>query len=173
METKYPIKNFVEQIDDVSEIPVKIPEGIIKTINHFVEHYAAMEEDAASRKPEPNKWSAKEILGHLIDSAANNHQRFVRAQHLNLTELVSYEQNEWVRIQKYNERTWKSLLLFWQSYNHHLAHIISGIPLEYLNLSFTVGSSEPVTLGYIIADYLGHMQHHLDQIEKERIDYPE
>jgi hypothetical protein len=164
MQTKYPIRNFVDRIDNIYEIPKKIPEGIIKTVNNFVEHYAGMDEHAASLKPEPNKWSPKEIVGHLIDSASNNHQRFVRAQHQDLKELVSYEQNEWVRVQRYNARSWRSLLLLWQSYNHHLAHVISGISPEHLNLSFIVGI-EPVTLGYIIVDYLGHVQHHLNQIE--------
>ncbi len=167
MITKYPIKNFVDKINDPSEIPAKISKGVIETVNNFVESHRSLDESAASYKPEPQKWSKKEILGHLIDSASNNHQRFVRAQYLNSTELISYEQNEWVQIQQYNKRSWKELVELWKSYNQHLAHIIAEIPTRYLDLTFTIGSNEPVSLGYIIVDYLGHMQHHIDQIDKK------
>ncbi|MGE5797656.1 MAG: DinB family protein [Ignavibacteria bacterium] len=167
MNTKYPIKKFVDKINDISEIPEKISSGIIQTIEYFVNNFGNKNEVLTSFKPDPQKWSCKEILGHLIDSAANNHQRFVRAQYENSNSLISYEQVEWVKIEKYNERSWKELLLFWQSYNLHLAHILSKMPLQYLKLPFIIGSNEPVTLGYIITDYLGHMQHHIDQIEKK------
>jgi hypothetical protein len=167
MKTKYPIKNFVDEINEISEIPYKISAGIGKTVDHFVQKFQNINDSDASAKADPQKWSCKEILGHLIDSAANNHQRFVRAQYENSNTLISYEQTEWVKIEKHNERSWKELLLLWQSYNLHLAHIVSKIPLQYLNISFIIGSNETVTLGYIITDYLGHMQHHIDQIEKK------
>ncbi len=167
MKTKYPIKNFVDEINEISEIPEKISEGIRNTVENFVNRFQNINDSDASAKTDPQKWSCKEILGHLIDSAANNHQRFVRAQYENSNSLISYEQVEWVKIEKHNERSWKELLLLWQSYNLHLAHIVSKIPLQYLNISFIIGSNETVTLGYIITDYLGHMQHHIDQIEKK------
>jgi hypothetical protein len=165
MQTKYPIKNFVDEINEISEIPEKISAGIRKTVEDFINRFHNKNDFAASAKPDPQKWSAKEIIGHLIDSAANNHQRFVRAQYENSNTLISYEQTEWVKIEKHNERSWKELLSFWQSYNLHLAHLISKMPLQYLNLPFSIGSNKPVTLGYIIVDYLGHMQHHIEQIE--------
>jgi hypothetical protein len=157
----------VDKINEYSEIPKKIPDGIRKTVEDFIKRFENKNDSAASAKPDPQKWSAKEIIGHLIDSAANNHQRFIRAQYENSNILISYEQNEWVKIEKHNERNWKELVLLWKSYNLHLAHIISKIPHQYLNSTFTTGSGEPVTLGYIIVDYLGHIQHHIAQIEKK------
>jgi hypothetical protein len=169
MKTNYPLKNFADEINDSSEIPKKIPDGIRKTVEDFVYRFQDKDDSDASVKPDPQKWSCKEILGHLIDSAANNHQRFIRAQYENSNILISYEQNEWVKLERHNERSWKELIALWQSYNLHLAHIISGIPLQYLNLSFKTGSDKPVTLGYIIVDYLGHLHHHIAQIEKKLI----
>ncbi|HVO73073.1 MAG TPA: DinB family protein [Ignavibacteriaceae bacterium] len=167
IQTKYPIRHFAEPINEVSEIPDKISNGIRKTVEDFILKFQNLGEIDASAKPNPDKWSIKEILGHLIDSAANNHQRFVRAQYENSNKLISYEQNEWVKIEKHNDRSWKELIFLWQFYNLHLAHLISKMPQIYLSRSFTIGSDEPVGLGYIIIDYLGHMQHHIDQIEKK------
>jgi len=166
MKTKYPINNFVENLDDQSAIPGKIANGIRKTVEDFTGRFDNLDEAKASQKSRPDKWSRKEILGHLIDSASNNHQRFVRAQYLKAVNLPNYEQMDWVNLQKYGQRTWKELLLFWKSYNLHLAHIIDHMPEECLNVSCIIGPNEPTTLGFIVVDYLGHMQHHLRQIEQ-------
>jgi len=81
-----------------------------------------------SQKPAPNKWSPKEIIGHLIDSASNNHQRFVRA---NLQEdfiFLGYQQDDWVNIQQYQLADWQFLVTFWQNYNLHIANLMDSIP---------------------------------------------
>jgi hypothetical protein len=166
MKTKYPIERFVESLDDDSEIPGKIADGIRKTAEDFASRFEYFEEAKASQKPQPDKWSRKEILGHLIDSASNNHQRFVRARYLKDSNFLSYEQKEWVSIQRYNSCSWKELLDFWKSYNLHLAHVIEHMPMDSLQVSGTLGASGEVTIGYIIVDYLGHMQHHLRQIDR-------
>ncbi|MGD1043850.1 MAG: DinB family protein [Bacteroidota bacterium] len=166
MKTKYPIERFVDKIDDLSMIPEKIADGIRKTIEDFAVRLENLEEAKASQKSQPDKWSRKEILGHLIDSAANNHQRFVRVQYLKDLNLPPYDQIEWVKIQQYSLRTWKELLTLWKSYNFHLAHIIKHMPTDCLRIQITIGSGEPVTIGYVVEDYLGHMQHHLRQIEQ-------
>ena len=166
MKTKYPIERFVDKINDLSEIPEKIAEGIRKTVEDFAERLENLEEAKASQKPQPDKWSRKEILGHLIDSASNNHQRFVRAQYVKDFSFPPYEQTEWVRIQHYGSLPWKELLTFWKSYNFHLAHIIQNMPVECLQVPYMLGSGELVTIGYVVVDYLGHMQHHLQQIEQ-------
>jgi hypothetical protein len=166
MKTKYPILQFVDTMESISIIPEKISEGIRRTVVDFTERFKNLDEVRASQKKGPEAWSQKEVLGHLIDSASNNHQRFVRIQYLKSRDFLAYDQNEWVKRQKYESRTWKELLLFWESYNFHLAHIINYLPLECLQISCTIGSNEPLTIGYIVVDYLGHMQHHLQQIER-------
>src|SRR5262245_10195957 len=82
-----------------------------------------IDESTASRRPGPGKWSHKETIGHLIDSAANNHQRFVRLQMQEHLELIGYDGDEWVRLERYQERSWLDLLTLWESYNRHLAHV--------------------------------------------------
>ncbi len=118
----------------------------------------------ASVRPAAGGWSRKEILGHLIDSAANNHHRFVRAQETEEFTFPGYEQEHWVSSQGYNERPWPELVELWRLYNRHLAHVISRIPERRLAVSCMVGAGEPVTLGYLVEDYLVHLKHHLRQL---------
>jgi hypothetical protein len=110
------------------------------------------------------KWSAKLVLGHLVDSAANNHQRFVRVQAEADLSLPGYAQDFWVDTQRYRDRAWPDLIELWSSYNRHLAHVIGHIAEANGNVRCTIGDGPPVTLRYVALDYVGHVQHHLRQI---------
>jgi len=135
--------------------------------------------EAQSReKRAPDEWSPIEVLGHLIDSAANNHQRFVRAQFTDDLVFPGYEQEQWVRSQNYREESWPEVVQLWSSYNLHLLHVASAIPEAVLTkprashtldqIAFNlVDTSEPATLEYLIRDYLDHLRHHLNQIFNE------
>jgi hypothetical protein len=120
-------------------------------------------------------WSAKQIIGHLIDSAANNHARFVVAQIKDDLVFSGYDQNSWVQIQHYQEAPWSQLVDLWRAYNLHLLFVMAATPADKLNnrctqhslqtIAFeTVKESEPATLGYLMKDYVVHLKHHLSQI---------
>jgi hypothetical protein len=109
-------------------------------------------------------WSKKEILGHLIDSAANNHQRFVRACYNAAFSYPPYSQIDWVRIQHYNELDWGTLIDLWSAYNRHLANIIERIPQDALSSPCDIGKEDPVTLEFVVKDYLRHLRHHMNDI---------
>jgi hypothetical protein len=115
-------------------------------------------------RPAPGKWSKKEIIGHLIDSASNNHQRFVRAQENPNLSLPGYTQDFWVSRQAYQSEPWKTLVALWTTYNTHLAHVISNIPADREENLCAVGSGPPVTLKWLAEDYVRHAEHHLNQI---------
>ena len=119
--------------------------------------------DAAER-PAPGKWSRKEIVGHLVDSAANNHQRFVRAQEGGEYRGPGYAQDHWVSAQEYQSRNWDELVTLWQAYNLHLAHVIRLIPADRFHTPCVIADREPVTLLFLVQDYLAHLKHHLRQI---------
>ena len=139
--------------------------GQLRSIIETVEpQLSRMNPDEMGLKPDPHEWSKKEILGHLIDSTANNHQRFVRAVYKVATEFPTYDQNEWVRIQRYNERPWPSLVALWSAYNNHLSHVIECIPENAESFMCNVGSEDPVPLHFVIKDYLRHLRHHLKDI---------
>ena len=112
----------------------------------------------------PRQWSRKQILGHLIDSAANNHQRFVRSQLESPLHFPGYAQEQWVKTQNYQDESWGYLVACWAGYNRHLLHVIAQIPAEKLANQCVIGGSDTVTLEFLARDYVRHLEHHLAQI---------
>ena len=136
---------------------------------------ALLPDVVVSWRPRPSAWSVKEIIGHLIDSAANNHQRFVRA--ISQPDLVfpGYAQEEWVRVQAYEGAPWPELLSLWRSYNRHLARVMEAVPSEIRarkhqrhNLHEigwkSYAPDSPASLDDLMEDYVGHLRHHVGQI---------
>lgn len=121
------------------------------------------------------KWSRKQIIGHLIDSAANNHSRFVRAQFSDDLVFPGYEQEAWVDSQHYQEKDWHELVQLWKLYNRHILHIMKVTPEDtrmklrskhnlHIIASDKLSPDEPVTLDWFMRDYVDHMKKHLGQI---------
>ena len=128
-----------------------------------------------SRKASPDKWSGKEILGHLIDSAYNNHRRFLRALDQEDLIFTGYDQEAWVLLNGYQEREGSEVIETFLLVQQHLAALISRLPEERLNTMTTrhefhrmamrsVEENTPSSLGFLIEDYLFHLVHHLRQI---------
>lgn len=125
---------------------------------------SAMGEPAVSRIPAPGKWAPKEILGHLVDSALNNLQRFVRAQLANRLELPGYEQEQWVRLQGWAGADWAEVLALWCSLNAQIARVVAAIPAAKLQTPCRIGGGEPTSLEAVIRSYVTHADHHLAQV---------
>jgi hypothetical protein len=141
-----------------------ISENLAASVNAALPALRALDERSTSQPRAPDKWSAKQVLGHLIDSAGNNHQRFVRAQQEGDLHLPGYVQDHWVGVQFYNERAWAEIVELWSAYNRHLAHVISRIPEGQQAKVCRIDPYPPETLGFIAADYVDHLWHHLGQI---------
>jgi hypothetical protein len=141
-----------------------IADELVQIVEDAAGSLRSISESEAGMKPEPNRWTKKEVMGHLIDSAANNHQRFVRGQQVVELVLPAYEQEKWVSIQDYNNSPWLELIELWRFYNLHLAHVIRRMPAEKLAVVCKIGSNQPVPLGHIVDDYLRHLKHHLGKI---------
>ena len=151
-------------------------EDLRTTVVRAFGQLASVADEAAARRPAPGKWSAKEIVGHLVDSASNNHQRFVRAQFQEDLVFPGYEQDEWVVVQRYQDAPWQDLLTLWREYNLHIARVIEAIPLETRIREHTrhnlherawqpIPRDRPATLDYFMRDYVGHLHHHLRQVQ--------
>lgn len=121
-------------------------------------------EQKATAVRDAGTWTRKQILGHLIDSAANNHQRFVRAQFDDPFVGSGYDQDGWVDANAYAQRDWMELVDLWSALNGHLAHVMAGVAPAKLQTRCIIGDGSPVTLEWLMRDYLVHLRHHLAQI---------
>jgi len=118
----------------------------------------------ASTRPSEKKWAKKQILGHLLDSAGNNHQRFVRATLQGSLTFPGYEQDRLVELQKFTELDWNFLVEFWAAQNRFLAHVINNLPANAAKVTCNIGNHAPATLEWLAQDYVAHLKHHLNQI---------
>lgn len=109
-------------------------------------------------------WSRKQVLGHLIDSASNNHQRFVRACLQESLEFPSYDQEGCVRLEAPQEAEWALLISVWAEYNRYLAHIITRLPPGKLETPCHIGKEGSMPLRLVATGYVSHLLHHLGQI---------
>src|SRR5919201_6265963 len=117
----------------------EVASELLTLTSSFSREVLAAKPEAAARRPDARTWSPKEVLGHLIDSAANNHQRFVRAQQTDALTLPGYEQNHWVDSQGYRQADWPHLVALWTHLNLHLADVIDHIPRSKYLVSCTIG----------------------------------
>ena len=150
-------------------------EDFRRTIDSASERLHAIDEAQAAKPRAAEHWSSKQIIGHLIDSATNNHARFVLGQLKDDLLFPGYDQDGWVRTNHYQDASWPQLVELWRAYNLHLHHVMSHADQAKLNtlctlhtlqeIAFkTVPKSEPVTLEYLMKDYVDHLKHHLAQI---------
>ena len=126
----------------------------------------ALPESETAHRPSPDRWSKKEILGHLIDSACNNHQRFVRAQLEGGLMFPGYDQEGWVRCQGYETADWPLLVELWAAYNRHLAVVVAGLPVASRAFACRIGGGEELSLAAVVEDYVRHLDHHLAQLHR-------
>lgn len=121
-------------------------------------------EAESMRSASTGGWSRKQVLGHLIDSASNNHQRFVRATLQPSLDFPGYDQDGNVRVQAIQEAEWSLLVSLWAAYNRYLAHFIAHMPAPKLDTPCRIGAGETMTLAFLVSDYFTHLCHHLHQI---------
>ena len=118
----------------------------------------------AEAKPAASQWSPKKELGHLLDSAANNHQRIVRKQLENKPAMPEYDGDRWVELHRYQQRDWRELIELWKALNQQLLAAAQAVSVADWSRTCTIGDSEPLTLEFVFEDYLEHMMHHLKHI---------
>jgi hypothetical protein len=140
--------------------PAELSERLSAVLRSAMPWLVTVSEAEASVPEREGKWSGKQVIGHLIDSAVNNLGRIVRLQIESGQSLPGYEQMEWVRLQHYAEREWSQVLALWFALNDHVAWTIGHLEQGRL-ANRGVVAGEPLTLGFLIEDYVAHMEHHL------------
>jgi len=145
------------------------------TTNDTARWLSSLPESVVAWRPTPTAWSTKEIIGHLIDSAANNHQRFVRANSQDDLVFPGYAQDDWVRLQGYATAPWAEIVTLWQAYNRHLVRVMDAVPADVRYRKHTrhnmdqlgwqlYAADEPAALNDLMRDYVAHLEHHLSQV---------
>lgn len=146
-----------------------------ETVEKATPLLTALSDEESATPYAPGKWSLREIIGHLIDSASNNHQRFVRAQFQDNLIFPGYAQEDWVRVQHYRDAPWNELVMLWQSYNLQLVRVMAAVPDDVRNREHKqhnfhrigwqiIPEGEPATLDHLMSDYVAHLKNHLRQI---------
>jgi hypothetical protein len=127
-------------------------------------------EEQYSWKPGPAKWSKKEILGHLVDSAQNNIRRFVVAQYEE-TPFIKYNQDKWVLISGYQHWQTADVIQLWYLLNKQVCYILENTSPEMFGRTCLTDS--PHSIEWLAEDYTRHLRHHLHVIlDLEPIPYP-
>jgi hypothetical protein len=135
-------------------------------IDEYTKNFNRMSEADFSVKPSLAKWSKKEVLGHLIDSAQNNHRRFICGQYETVPPKIVYDQDFWVSANGYQEIKKEDIILHWKLINERIADVLTNMPAEnYWHECDTCKQvSELHKLDWLAADYVKHMKHHINQI---------
>ena len=139
-------QRFRAGLDEVHRVLVTVPEAL------------------ADKPWRSGGWTRKQIVGHLLDSATNNRQRFVRASAEGQHSGPQYGQDAWVAAHGYAEQPWGTLLGWWEAEHEILMSIVDRIPEEQVDTQYAVGEDAPVTLRFLIEDYVEHQRWHLKQI---------
>lgn len=148
-------------------MPTVLAQNFHRELNAIHDELLQLDPALAGRAWRSGGWTRKQIVGHMLDSAANNRQRFVRASREGSHAGPQYEQQAWVDAHGYADQSWETLLRWWQVEHEILIAVVDGVAEDKLETSYKVGDDEPVTLRFLIEDYIAHQHWHLAQLKTE------
>ncbi len=137
-------------------------EHLEKIVRIYTRRLEGLSDEKYAWKREPGKWSKKEILGHLVDSAMNNIRRFIVAQYED-SPIILYQQDLWVKITDYQHYPTRDLITLWNLLNRHICIVLTNMSPDITRRTCSMGG-QPQTMEWVIADYINHLLHHLHQI---------
>lgn len=146
------MKNTVSELDAI--------------VAEYAKKITAIPEADFSNKPDPSRWSKKEVLGHLIDSGQNNLRRFISGQYETTPPKIFYDQDFWVKANDYQHQRTEDVIALWRLVNQQISSVLSAMSPGNYEKSVDVGKdgSRLLTLRFLAEDYVKHMKHHLNQI---------
>jgi hypothetical protein len=157
------MQTYSEPADPATLSPAALAAELRAHLARGERQLSAIPAEIAAQPLAPGKWSIQQTVGHLIDSAANNHQRLVRLQLTAELTFPGYQQDEWVRLGRYDLLPWPEVLALWLALNRLFAHTIEHADARCFTHVWLY-SGERLALGFMLADYIGHLDHHLRQL---------
>jgi hypothetical protein len=145
-------------------MPTQLARDFRAELNALHATLLALPPELACTRWRSGGWTRKQIVGHLLDSAANNRQRFVRAAIDGHYSGLKYAQDAWVEAHGYAGQSWETLLRWWETEHEILAAAVDNIPEGRLGASCAIGDDAPVSLRFLIEDYLRHQRWHFAQL---------
>jgi len=130
-------------------------------IDQYLPQLNRLTEEESFYKPSPLKWSRKEIIGHLIDSAQSNMRRFIVAQYEE-NPLIRYNQDKWVSINNYQHQPLQNIIQLWYLINKQISGVLKNTSLEMAQRTCNAGTIH--TIEWLATDYIKHLQHHIHQV---------
>jgi hypothetical protein len=159
-----------------SSSPNTLSQQLLEAVNQAVPALRSLDEARSALRSRADRWAAREELGHLIDSALNNHRRVVVGRASGTLNFDGYDQDAWVDAHGYAEMPWLEIVELWTRLNHHLARVVSRVPADVLDrqhadhcmdrIGFrTYQPGASASLADLVEDYIEHLEHHLHSIE--------
>lgn len=144
-----------------------VSDNIISIVKTWEQKLVQLKADELSHKKNGQNRSIKQIIGHLIDSASNNHQRMVRLQYNQKLDFPDYRQDNdrWIALQKYQDENWENLVQLWVFFNLHIAWIINQTDENHMSGFWTDCDRTEVSLAQMIDGYYAHLLLHLNEID--------
>jgi hypothetical protein len=144
------------------EFQIKKTEALLSIIN---EYFKSVSDTVLEFKPSQDKWSKKEILGHLVDSAIHNLVRFTEINYLEKPyHHRPYSQNDLVNLNQYQKMNTNELLQLWLSLNKQIIRIFKNIDYKALDYKIILNDQSVIDLKFLMTDYVEHLEHHINQI---------
>jgi len=146
----------------------EMPDHLLLLVAHVESAFASFDAEQWYASRGEGKWTRLRVLGHLIDSAANNHQRFVRAISQPRLDWPGYDQTAHVAVQQYGSADPAVCVALWAAYNRHISHVIRQITPAKASTRCSIGGAPEMTLSDLALDYVAHLEHHLKQLLEDR-----
>lgn len=135
-------------------------------LNEYSSKFHAIPDAEFSAKPLPHKWSKKEVIGHLIDSAQNNLRRFIVGQYEPQPPNIVYDQDFWVNSNGYQNMKKEEVITLWKLINERICDVLTNMPAQNYGKEANTGKTEVklYSLQWLAEDYIRHMKHHFNQV---------
>jgi hypothetical protein len=135
-------------------------------VEEYAKKFSKISDSEFSAKPLPNKWSGKEVIGHLIDSAQNNLRRFIVGQYESNPPKITYEQDFWVNVNSYQQMSSADIIALWKLINERIVAVLTNMPEKNYNRNADTGKMavQLHTLQFLAEDYVQHLKHHINQV---------